>query len=84
VHKLFSRGARAEGELTRLTIVRDRGRFEYEYRVGTDSFSTWCPVHKSKQVMAYRRGDALTVLYDPKNPKRSIVGNLFEKVEKGA
>jgi hypothetical protein len=79
VHWYFYSGHQTTGVLSELKIVRDRGRFEYEYQVGSESLSSWCPVHKSKQVMAYRQGDVLTVLYDPARPGRSIVKELFEK-----
>lgn len=77
VKALFVSGLRANGVVTGLRIVRDRGRLEYEFPVQGSIVTSWCPVHKTKQVLALSVGDGVEILYDGRDPRKSIVRDLF-------
>ncbi len=79
IHYLFSHGIEAAGVVTRLKIVRDRGRLEYTFTANKRTIHAWFPVHKTKRVLQLDRGAAITVLYDKKNPQFCIVQDLFEQ-----
>lgn len=52
-------------------------RLGYEYTVGTNRFSQVIIVHRSVYD-AVERGQVVTVLYDPRRPKRSVAYELAE------
>lgn len=74
---IWNSGAVTDGRVVAVRIIKDRGRFEYEYEVEGAKIIAWRAVHKSKHVLSFRPGDPVTVAYDPNNPKRSIVRELF-------
>lgn len=82
IRAIWNSGAVTEGRVVAVRIVKDRGRFEYEYEVEGAKVFTWRAVHKSKHVLGFRPGDSVTVAYDPANPKRSIVRELFSMANK--
>lgn len=77
VQQLFATGAHTDGVVEAVRILKDRGRLEYSYHVDGRSIGSWSPVHKSKQVLALRIGQKITVLFDRKHPEKSIVADLF-------
>ena len=77
VKKLFSSGGTADGVVEAVRIVKDRGRLEYSYYVEERVLCGWCAVHKSKQVLALRVGQKITVVFDRQRPEKSIVADLF-------
>lgn len=79
VFLLFAGGAVVEGIVQSVRIVTDRGLLKYSYSYSERQFVDWCPVHKSKQVLALRIGQTLSVLVDRQNPQKSIVADLFVK-----
>jgi len=74
---LFRRGHEAEGVVTRLKIVRDRGRLEYAFSANGERIYAWFPVHRTQHVLRMREGTPVTVLYKETNPAFSIVRELF-------
>ena len=63
--------------ITKLAIVRDRGRLEIEYEVEGRRHESWTPVHKNKRVMALEPGKPVAALVDPARPDRAIVRDLY-------
>jgi len=69
--RLLEYGRAAPGIVTRLGIPTDKGRrvyYEFLTMGGGRAEGKYGPVHKSKQLQP---GSALTVIYDPDNPRRN-------------
>ncbi len=78
VSRLFSRGARAVGVITRVLIAKDRGRLEFAFDVDGARVWAWMPVHKTKAVLSLSPGDPVEVLFDSARPRSAVVRHLFE------
>lgn len=78
VAKLFAHGQLAVGEVTQLSITKDRGRLEFEFEYQGKPISTWTPVHKTKAVLSLTPGTVVEVLFDTsRRPTRAIVKHLY-------
>ncbi len=77
IHRLFSLGRLVSAQVTRIRIVRDRGRLEFEYDFDGLRRSSWMPVHKNKRVMALAPNQQVEVLVDPTDPTNAIVRQLY-------
>ena len=82
IRAIWNSGVVTAGRVVAVRIIKDRGRFEYEYEVDGTKVIACRAVHKSKQVLDFRPGDSVTVAYDPANPQRSIVRELFSVANK--
>lgn len=78
VSRLFARGARAGGVITRVLIAKDRGRLEFVFEHNGRRVYAWMPVHKTRVVLALTPGDPVDVLFDEAKPNRAIVRKLYE------
>ena len=76
--RLFSNGRHARGQITRISIFRDRGRLEFVFDYNGSTVASWMPVHKSRAVAALTPGDAVDILFDPADPRRAIVRQIFK------
>lgn len=78
VHELFKYGELADGRVTALRLVKDRGRLEFEFDVDGVPVRCWTPVHKTRQVLRLRPGMRVPILFAPNRPGRAIVKSLYE------
>lgn len=79
VRALFASGRRAHGVVLALRAARDRGRLEYAFPVQGTTVESWCPVHRTKDVLALEAGTPVEILYDPADPRRAVPVALFAK-----
>ena len=77
IQTLFSRGAAVRGNITRLRLVRDRGRVEFRYEFNGERLESWMPVHQSPEVLALRESQKVDLLVDAIRPRRAIIRHLF-------
>lgn len=77
VFRLFAAGRTAPATITRVKIVRDRGRLEFAFEHEGELVRSWTPVHKNKAVLALEPGDVVETLFDPNNPTTAIVTHLY-------
>ncbi|MGR8931920.1 MAG: hypothetical protein ACU836_14905 [Gammaproteobacteria bacterium] len=75
---LFTEGVETVGQIVGVFILKDRGRLIYVYNWKGKNFKSWCPVHKTKRVIAFSIGQSVRVFLNPDNPKNSIVAELFQ------
>lgn len=75
---MLRNGRTAAGEITRLSITRDRGRLEFAFECKGRLIRSWTPVHKNRAVLALQPGVIVDVLYDPACPRRAIVKHLYQ------
>jgi hypothetical protein len=78
IKAIFAKGVEARGNITAIRLVKDRGRLEFAYVYGENSFHAWLPVHKTKRVLGFQVGQPVVVLIDAANPNSAIVKELFE------
>jgi hypothetical protein len=77
IQTLFSRGAAVRGNITRIRLVRDRGRVEFRYEFNGERLESWMPVHQSPEVLALRESQEIDILVDATRPRRAIIRHLF-------
>jgi len=77
IHTLFSRGAAVRGNITRIRLVRDRGRVEFRYEFNGERLESWMPVHQTPEVLALRESQEIDLLVDATRPRRAIIRHLF-------
>ena len=77
VARLFAHGRLASGQVTRLSIVKDRGRLEFTFEHQGKLICTWTPIHKTKAVLSLAPGAIVEVLFDTSHPTRAIVKHLY-------
>jgi len=77
IHRLFSRGEKARGYITRIHLARDRGRIEFMYERDGRSHTCWTPVHQNRAVLALQIGQEVDLLVDPARPTRAIIRHLY-------
>ena len=77
VKSLFRTNVTVPGIIEDLFIVKDRGRLEFSYVIGSKKINSWAPVHETKHVISMSSGMEVNVLYDPKKPSRAIIRELF-------
>ena len=77
IQTLFSRGAAVRGNITRIRLVRDRGRVEFRYEFNGERLQSWMPVHQSPEVLALRESQEVDLLVDTTRPRRAIIRHLF-------
>lgn len=74
---LFARGVEVPAHITSIHLFKDRGRIDYAFTLGEGISSSWCPVHKTARVLAFKLGEPVKVLVNPANPKQSILKALY-------
>ena len=77
IQTLFRRGAVVRGYITRIRLVRDRGRVEFRYEFNGERLESWMPVHQSPEVLALRESQKVDLLVDATRPRRAIIRHLF-------
>ena len=77
IQTLFSRGAAVRGNITRIRLVRDRGRVEFRYEFNGECLESWMPVHQTPEVLALRESQEIDLLVDATRPRRAIIRHLF-------
>lgn len=77
VARLFAHGQLAVGQVTRLSLAKDRGRLEFAFEYQGKPISTWMPIHKTKAVLSLVPGSVVEVLFDASHPTRAIVKHLY-------
>ncbi len=77
IQKLFRRGALVRGYITRIRLMRDRGRVEFRYEFNGERIESWMPVHRSPEVLALRESQEIDLLVDATQPRRAIIRHLF-------
>jgi hypothetical protein len=77
VRWFFVHGASVVGVVTELRIVKDRGRLAFQFDLGPRRVHAWMPIHRTRAVLALAPGDPVEVLYDPRQPARALVRQLF-------
>ena len=77
IQTLFRRGAAVRGYITRIRLVRDRGRVEFRYEFNGECLESWMPVHQSPEVLALRESQEIDLLVDATRPRRAIIRHLF-------
>jgi hypothetical protein len=77
IQALFGRGAAVRGTITRIRLVRDRGRVEFRYEFNGERLQSWMPVHQSPEVLALRESQEVDLLVDTTRPRRAIIRHLF-------
>jgi hypothetical protein len=77
IHRLFARGQLARARISSVSIVKDRGRIEFDYELSGKLFTSWMPIHKNRDVLAIRVGQEVDVLVDPASPATAIVRHLY-------
>jgi hypothetical protein len=77
IQTLFSRGAAVRGNITRIRLVRDRGRVEFRYEFNGERLESWMPVHQTPEVLALRESQEIDLLVDATRPRRAIIRHLF-------
>jgi len=77
IQTLFRRGAAVRGNITRIRLVRDRGRVEFRYEFNGERLESWMPVHQTPEVLALRESQEIDLLVDATRPRRAIIRDLF-------
>lgn len=77
IQMLFRRGTAVRGHITRIRLVRDRGRVEFRYEFNGEFLESWMPVHQSPEVLALRESQEIDILVDATRPRRAIIRHLF-------
>jgi len=77
IQTLFRRGAAVRGNITRIRLVRDRGRVEFRYEFNGERLESWMPVHQTPEVLALRESQEIDLLVDATRPRRAIIRHLF-------
>jgi len=77
VARLFAHGQIATGQVTDLTLAKDRGRLEFAFEYQGKQVSTWMPIHQTKAVLSLTPGTTVEVLFDKNYPTRAIVKHLY-------
>ena len=65
------------GNITRIRLVRDRGRVEFRYEFNGERLESWMPVHQTPEVLALRESQEIDLLVDATRPRRAIIRHLF-------
>ena len=78
VLNIYGKGNEFTGRVTRVQLTRDRGRIEFEYRVGAAVHTAWQPVHKTANVTRIIAGQQVKVLALPSRANTAIIRALFE------
>ena len=63
--------------ITRILLVRDRGRVEFRYDFNGELFESWMPVHQSREVLALRESQEIDLRVDATQPRRAIIRDLL-------
>ena len=77
IQMLFRRGTAVRGSITRIRLVRDRGRVEFRYEFNGERLESWMPVHQTPEVLALRESQEIDLLVDATRPRRAIIRHLF-------
>ena len=77
IQMLFRGGTAVRGYITRIRLVRDRGRVEFRYEFNGECLECWMPVHQSPEVLALRESQEIDLLVDATRPRRAIIRDLF-------
>ena len=78
---LFKYGQQTEGKILGVRIVRDRGRVSYSYHFNGRQITNWCPVHRTKQVLALRPEDSVQVLVNKgSHPSTRSLATFFNSL----
>ena len=77
IARLFAHGQVTSGQVTHLSIAKDRGRLEFAFKYQGKLISTWTPIHKTKAVLSLAPGAIVEVLFDTSHPTRAIVKHLY-------
>jgi hypothetical protein len=77
IRRLFRLGQTIEATITRVRLVRDRGRVEFAYDLAGSQYSSWTPVHKNTAVLSLFEGQRVQGLIDPSQPTLAIIQHLY-------
>ena len=77
IYTLFKNGLAYTDLITKVHLAKDRGRVEFKYQLDNKTFSSWTPVHKTKQVLALNPGQSVSILVSPTSPSKAIIKDLY-------
>jgi hypothetical protein len=77
IRQLFENGLEAKGKILKVFFYRDRGRVDYEYRHQGAKYQGANNFHRTPSTRNLTKGDAVTVVVDPANPKRSMIKDVY-------
>jgi len=73
----FARSDEVVGHITSISFFRDRGRIEYTYDMGGQTYNGWNAVMKNKRTTSLSQGDEVVLLVDRSAPKRALIRDLY-------
>jgi hypothetical protein len=77
IRALFAGGMALPGKVEGVGFFRDRGRVEFSYIYNGEALVAGSPLMKGKRTEALRKGQPVTVVVDPANPRRAMIKELF-------
>jgi hypothetical protein len=77
IQRLFARGQVVRARVTRVRIVKDQGRVEFEYDFGGVRHASWIPVYGNRRVMALQVSQEVEALVDSESPFNAILRDLY-------
>jgi hypothetical protein len=79
ISMIFEDGLEVPATISNVFFFRDRGRVDYTFTYNGQKYITGNALHKVKQTSALRVGDAVTVLLDRNDPRRTCIRELYQQ-----
>ena len=77
LQRIFQADQQADGLVERVWFMRDRGRVEFSYTFQGEKYLSASSLHRTKETLAIQIGDKITLVVDPKRPRRAYVRHLY-------
>src|SRR5574341_1001541 len=77
ISSVFADGMPTQGIVTGIGFFRGRGRIEYSYTVQGEKQMSANAINKNSRTRKLRVGQKVTVLVDPKDPKRAFIRDIY-------
>ena len=74
---IFLGGAEVRGKISKIEMRRDRGLVEYTYIYNHEEYQSSASIHRTKQTLALKTGERVTLMVDSKSPKRAFIRDLY-------
>lgn len=74
---MFAQGIEAPGKISEVSFTQDRGRVIYNYIHAGAEYRSANTLHRSADTRALRTGQNVTIMVDPRDPKRGLVKDLY-------
>ena len=77
IKHVLANGNREQATILDVSFFKDRGRVEFEYAHGGQTYRTGTAIMKNRQTLAFQPNDVVEIALDPADPAKAYITELY-------